>query len=184
MHFKHTFNWNETFLDCFQTLWTLRWRNVFKNLNSNANNYLLQKFCDFLIFFSFGLNLIRDSEFLVNPFCGPLEAPCQWLKRASYCLSSHLVNCQYNSSWIIQIHFSVAWHLACFLTIQNWEFFCWGFGAWKYMDPFSGYVLTHSVQTLLLLWILISKRFMVFANLLFVSHPLSLSFFFWLLQAN
>ena len=147
---------------------------MFKNLNSNANNYLLQKFCDFLIFFSFGLNLIRDSEFLVNPFCGPLEAPCQWLKRASYCLSSHLVNCQYNSSWIIQIHFSVAWHLACFLNHSKLGIFWLGVWSLKIYGPLSGYVLTHSVQTPLLLWILISKRFMVFANLLFVSHPLSL----------
>ena len=156
---------------------------MFKNLNSNANNYLLPKFCDFLIFFSFGLNLIRDSEFLVNPFCGPLEAPCQWLKRASYCLSSHLVNCQYNSSWIIQIHFSVAWHLACFLTIQNWEFFCGGFGAWKYMDPFLG-MYWHTLFKLYYFSGFWSQRDLWCLPTSFLFHILSLSFFFWLLQAN
>ena len=64
--------------------------------------------------------------------------------------------------------------LGMFLNHSKLGIFLLGVCSLKIYGPLSGYVLTHSVQTLLLLWILISKRFMVFANLLFVSHPLSL----------
>ena len=63
--------------------------------------------------------------------------------------------------------------LGMFLNHSKLGIFLLGVWSLKIYGPLSGYVLTHSVQTLLLLWILISKRFMVFANLLFVSHPLS-----------